>query len=48
MIRLQAGEPACEIEPSHGGCIAGLRLADLPVLRSTPAGQLTIEVERTP
>ncbi|HEY0886260.1 MAG TPA: aldose 1-epimerase [Ramlibacter sp.] len=41
MIRLQAGELACEIEPSLGGCIAGLWLRDLPVLRSTPAAQLT-------
>ncbi len=41
MIRLQAGGLACEIEPALGGCIAGLWLADLPVLRSTPAAQLT-------
>ena len=41
MIRLQAGELACEIEPSLGGCIAGLWLGDLPVLRSTPAARLT-------
>jgi aldose 1-epimerase len=41
MIRLQAGALACEIEPRLGGCIAGLWLGDVPVLRSTPAGQLT-------
>ena len=31
----------CELEPRLGGCIAGLWLDDLPVLRSTPAAQLT-------
>ena len=41
MIRLQAGALACEIEPRLGGCIAGLWLGDMPVLRSTPAAQLT-------
>ncbi|HWI82166.1 aldose 1-epimerase [Ramlibacter sp.] len=41
MIRLQAGALACEIEPRLGGCIAGLWLGELPVLRSTPAAQLT-------
>lgn len=41
MIRLQAGELACEIVPGLGGCIAGLWLGDAPVLRSTPAAQLT-------
>jgi len=41
MIRLEAGTLACEIEPRLGGCIAGLWLGDLPVLRSTPAAQLT-------
>ena len=41
MIRLQAGNLACELEPRLGGCIAGLWLADVPVLRSTPAAQLT-------
>jgi aldose 1-epimerase len=41
MIRLQAGALACELEPRLGGCIAGLWLGDLPVLRSTPAAQLT-------
>jgi aldose 1-epimerase len=41
MTRLQAGELTCEIEPQLGGCIAGLWLGDVPVLRSTPAAQLT-------
>jgi aldose 1-epimerase len=41
MTRLQAGELSCEIEPRLGGCIAGLWLRDVPVLRSTPAAQLT-------
>jgi aldose 1-epimerase len=41
MIRLQAGALACELEPRLGGCIAGLWLGDVPVLRSTPAAQLT-------
>jgi len=41
MIRLQAGALACELEPRLGGCIAGLWLGDIPVLRSTPAAQLT-------
>jgi aldose 1-epimerase len=41
MIRLQAGTLACDIAPRLGGCIAGLWLGDLPVLRSTPAAQLT-------
>lgn len=41
MIRLQAGALACEIEPRLGGCIAGLWLGNVPVLRSTPAAQLT-------
>jgi len=41
MIRLQAGALSCELEPRLGGCIAGLWLDGLPVLRSTPAAQLT-------
>ena len=41
MIRLQAGDLACELEPRLGGCVAGLWLGDVPVLRSTPAAQLT-------
>ena len=30
----------CQLEPRLGGCIAGLWLGGVPVLRSTPAGQL--------
>ena len=41
MIRLQAGELSCDLEPRLGGCIAGLWLGDVPVLRSTAAAQLT-------
>lgn len=41
MIRLQAGEMACDIVPPLGGCIAGLWLGGLPVLRSTAGAQLT-------
>jgi aldose 1-epimerase len=41
MFQLQAGELVCEIEPRLGGCIAGLWLGGVPVLRSTPAAQLT-------
>lgn len=40
MILLQAGALACEIEPRLGGCIAGLWLGDVPVLRSRPAAEL--------
>ena len=40
MIQLRAGTLVCEIEPRLGGCIAGLWLGDVPVLRSTPSGQL--------
>lgn len=35
MIRLQSGQLVCEIEPALGGCIAGLWLDGVPVLRST-------------
>jgi aldose 1-epimerase len=45
MIRLQSGELACEIESRLGGCIAGLWLGDVPVLRSMPAAQLTTSRE---
>jgi len=31
----------CQIAPALGGCIAGLWLGGVPVLRSTPAAQLT-------
>jgi aldose 1-epimerase len=40
MVQLQAGPLVCELEPRLGGCIAGLWLDGVPVLRSTPAGQL--------
>lgn len=40
MVQLQAGPLVCELEPRLGGCIAGLWLGGVPVLRSTPAGQL--------
>ncbi|MBI2768344.1 MAG: aldose 1-epimerase [Burkholderiales bacterium] len=36
MIRIQQGELVCEIEPRLGGCIAGLRLGEVPVLRPAP------------
>ncbi len=35
MIRLESGKLVCEIEPALGGCIAGLWLDGVPVLRST-------------
>jgi aldose 1-epimerase len=41
MFQLRSDALLCEIEPRLGGCIAGLWLGDIPVLRSTPAGQLT-------
>jgi aldose 1-epimerase len=41
MVQLQAGTLACEIEPQLGGCIAGLWLGGVPVLRSRPAAELT-------
>ena len=40
MIQLKAGALRCELVPELGGCVAGLWLGDLPVLRSTPAAQL--------
>jgi aldose 1-epimerase len=40
MVQLQAGSLVCELEPRLGGCIAGLWLSGVPVLRSTPAAQL--------
>ena len=40
MLELRAGRLRCELMPELGGCIAGLWLADVPVLRSTPAAQL--------
>jgi aldose 1-epimerase len=41
MFQLHSGAMRCEIEPRLGGCIAGLWLGDIPVLRSTPAAELT-------
>ena len=41
MVQLQAGPLVCELEPRLGGCITGLWLAGEPVLRSTPAAQLS-------
>jgi aldose 1-epimerase len=41
MIELKAGPLRCELAPELGGSIAGLWLDALPVLRSTPAAQLT-------
>lgn len=40
MVQLQAGALVCEIEPRLGGCIAGLWLGGVPVLRSRPAAEL--------
>lgn len=39
-ITLTEGGLRCEIKPALGGCIAGLWLDDVPVLRSTPAAEL--------
>ncbi len=36
MIRLESGKLVCEIEPALGGCIAGLWLDGVPVLRQAP------------
>jgi aldose 1-epimerase len=41
MLQLQSGALVCEVEPRLGGCVAGLWLDGVPVLRSTPAAQLT-------
>lgn len=38
VISLRAGELRCDIRPEQGGCISGLWLGDLPVLRSTATG----------
>lgn len=40
MVLLQAGALRCEVQPALGGCVAGLWLGGVPVLRSTPADQL--------
>jgi len=39
-ITLSSARLRCDIKPDLGGCITGLWLGDLPVLRSTPAGEL--------
>ena len=39
-LELRAGELRLALRPDLGGCIAGLWLADVPVLRSTEAGEL--------
>jgi aldose 1-epimerase len=41
MIQLQAGRMRCELNPELGGCITGLWLDGEPVLRVTPAAQLS-------
>ena len=40
MLTLSAGALVCEIEPRLGGCIAGLRLDGVPVLRPAPSSGL--------
>ena len=39
-LRLQGSRLRCELRPDLGGCIAGLWLDDIPVLRSGPAQSL--------
>jgi aldose 1-epimerase len=39
-ITLRCADLRCDIKPELGGCIAGLWLGDIPVLRSTPAENL--------
>lgn len=39
-LTLHHGDLRCELKPELGGCIAGLWLGDVPVLRSTPAADL--------
>jgi aldose 1-epimerase len=41
MVQLQAGQLVCQFEPRLGGCISGLWLGGVPVLRSTPAPGLS-------
>lgn len=41
MIELRAGRLRCELHPQLGGAVAGFWLDGEPVLRSTPAAQLT-------
>lgn len=40
-MRLSSDELVCDIEPRLGGCIAGLWLDGVPVLRAPPPGGLT-------
>jgi aldose 1-epimerase len=40
-LSLRSGNLRCDIKPDLGGCIAGLWLGELPVLRSTPAQALS-------
>lgn len=39
-VTLRCADLLCELKPELGGCISGLWLAGIPVLRSTPAHQL--------
>lgn len=39
-VTLRSAELLCEIKPELGGCISGLWLGGIPVLRSTPAADL--------
>lgn len=39
-VELVRGDFRCSIKPELGGCIAGLWLGEIPVLRSTPASEL--------
>ena len=40
-LHLASGELRCDLKPELGGCIAGLWLGDVPVLRSSPAQALS-------
>ena len=39
-LTLRSATLVCHIKPELGGCIAGMWLGDIPVLRSTPAQDL--------
>lgn len=41
MIEMKAGRLRCELQPELGGCIAGFWMDGVPVLRSTPAAELS-------
>ena len=41
MIELRAGRLRCELHPALGGAVAGFWRDEVPLLRSTPAAQLT-------